>query len=402
MNYKDVQDTITYQHDFKLFRYGMTLLLLFWMAGSLQLSAQNLSSKRWPVKEAQHWLQNHPWIIGCNYIPRTAINPIEMWQQATFDPKTIDQELGWAQNIGFNTVRVFLHYLVWARNPEAYKKRINKFLQIADTHHIKAMFVLWDDVWGKYPDLGPQPKPVPGIHNSGWVQNPGLKQRTEKELYPVFEAYVKDLLSTFSTDDRILMWDLYNEPGNGKNPPSSTMPLLRKTIKWAREVNPSQPITIGIWNGSPAFEDLNKFSLANSDIITFHNYNPLKNVKQEVDSLEKRGRPLICTEYMARPNGSTFQSILPYFEKKDIGAINWGFVSGKTQTIYSWNYPRGSSKKYYNKWKNDVRVVYPWQSHLTAPQPKVWFHDIFRPDGTPYDSSETKLIKRLVHKSKTV
>ncbi len=387
-----------------IFRYkykaSTAILFLLLIVATYPSKAQPVSSQKWPVKKAQQWSQDHAWIIGCNYIPRTAINPIEMWQEASFDPKTIDQELGWAQDIGFNTVRVFLHYLVWARSPGDYKKRINTFLQIADSHHIKTMFVMWDDVWGKNPDLGPQPKPVPGIHNSGWVQNPGLSQRTDKALYPVFKAYIQDIIAAYADDNRVLMWDLYNEPGNGKHPPSSSMALLRRTMKWARQVNPTQPLTIGIWNGSASFTELNRFSLDNSDVITFHNYNPLKNVKEEVDSLEKQGRPIICSEYMARPRGSTFESILPYFEKKNIGAINWGFVSGKTQTIYPWNYPRGSSKKYYNKWENKVRSVYPWQSHLTAPEPNVWFHDVFRADGTPYDSSEIKLIKKLVHKSK--
>ncbi len=355
---------------------------------------------RWSVQKARQWYKKQPWLVGSNYIPRTAINPIAMWQEATFDPKTINQELQWAQNIGFNTVRVFLHYLVWVRSPKALKQRINKFLQITSKHHIKVMFVLWDDVWGKDPDLGPQPKPVPGIHNSGWVQNPGLEQRTDKALYPVFEAYVKDLLRTYGHDQRVLMWDLYNEPGNGKNPPSSSLPLLRNTVKWAREVNPLQPLTIGIWNNSKDSEKLYQFSLANSDIITFHNYNPLPNVKQEVQRLKKYGRPLLCSEYMARPRGSTFQTILPYYKKEDVGAINWGFVNGKTQTIYPWNYPKGSSKAYYNKWKGDVRSVYPWQSHLTAPQPKVWFHDIFHKNGQPYDSTETNLIKKLTSSNK--
>ncbi len=379
---------------------GFRLLLLFcFILVSVSASAQKISDKTWSVKRANEWYKQHDWIVGCNYIPRTAINPIEMWQEATFDPKTIDQELGWAQNIGFNTVRVFLHYLVWVRSPEAYKKRIDQFLQIANKHHIKAMFVLWDDVWGKDPDLGEQPKPVPGIHNSGWMQNPGLSQRTDKALYPVFEAYVKDILSTYSKDDRVLLWDLYNEPGNGKKPPVSTMPLLRRTVEWAREVDPSQPLTIGIWNGSKSFAELNRFSLDNSDVISFHNYDPLNQVKEEVDSLKKRGRPLICSEYMARPRGSTFQAILPYYQKEWVGAINWGFVSGKTQTIYPWDYPKGSPDSYYNAWKDDVRSVYPWQSHLTAQEPKVWFHDIFRADGTPFDPAEITLIKKLTREA---
>lgn len=160
-------------------------------------------------------------------------------------------------------------------------------------------------------------------------------------------------------------------------PPLARCRSLKKTVKWVREVNPSQPLTIGIWNGSQKFRELNKFSLANSDIISFHNYNPLKNVKLQVDSLEKRGRPLICTEYMARPRGSTFESILPYFEKEKVGAINWGFVSVKTQTIYPWNYPKGSSKTYYDKWEDKVRSVYPWESHLKSPEPKRYGSTIF-------------------------
>jgi len=394
-------------HHKKITKYRFLLLLpLFILGLFISLPQKTLAQNsitikgRWSVQKADTWYHNQPWLVGCNYIPRTAINPIEMWQEGTFDPKTINQELGWAQNIGFNTVRVFLHYLVWVRSPETFKKRIDKFLQITKRHHIKVMFVLWDDVWGKDPDLGPQPKPVPGIHNSGWMQNPGLKQRTDKALYPVFEAYVKDLLRTYGHDNRVLMWDLYNEPGNGKNPPISTMPLLKKTVQWAREVNPEQPLTIGIWNDSKAFQQLNKFSIANSDIITYHNYNPLPNVKKEVQKLKKYGRPLLCSEYMARPRGSTFKTILPYYNKEDVGAINWGFVNGKTQTIYPWNYPEGSTKAYYNAWKDDVRSVYPWQSHLTAPQPKVWFHDVFHKNGKPYDSTETDLIKRLTSSNK--
>ncbi|HYX05494.1 MAG TPA: cellulase family glycosylhydrolase [Bacteroidales bacterium] len=384
----------------KLKRHFYTFIILVFTLSFIGLSVSSAQSTktingRWSRNKAQNWYQNHSWILGCNYTPRTAINPIEMWQKATFDPATIDQELGWAQGIGFNTIRVFLHYLVWVRDPVAYKKRIDRFLTIANGHHIKVMFVLWDDCWGKHPDLGPQPKPVPGIHNSGWMQNPGLKQRTEKALFPVFRAYVKDIVSSYSKDSRVLMWDLYNEVGNGKNPPISSYDLLKLTVKTAREVNPSQPLTICVWNNSKPFRTLNRFALNNSDIITFHNYRPLKNVKKQVDSLKNNKRPLVCSEYMARPRGSTFKTILPYFKKEKIGAINWGLVNGKTQTIYPWSYPKGSTNAYYNKWRQRVRAVYPWQSHLTAPQPKVWFHDIFRKNGTPYDSTETNLIKKL-------
>lgn len=349
----------------------------------------------WSKEKARSWYEHHDWISGANFVPSTAINQIEMWQDFTYDPETIDRELGWAEGIGFNTMRVFLHYLVWTRSPEGLKERIDNFLSIAERHHIKIVFVLFDDVWGKDPNLGEQPDPVPGVHNSGWVQCPGEDQRLDKALYPVLEAYTKDIVSAFGDDDRVLMWDLYNEPGNGKNPPSSTLPLLKNVVQTARQVNPSQPITIGLWNWSGPFDELNDYSLSHSDIITFHDYNPIDKTRNRVEELKQYDRPLVCTEYMARTNGSTFKDQFPFFAQEDVGAINWGLVSGKTQTIYSWSSPKGYSDQFYNAWRGEVREVYPWESHLKAPEPEVWFHDVFRRDGTPFDRSETALIKRI-------
>jgi len=357
--------------------------------------AQPLEERVWPQEKAEQWYSEQNWIAGANFNPSTAINQIEMWQDFSFDPETIDRELGWAAGIGFNTMRVYLHYLVWARSPEGLKQRMERFLEIADGHGIRIMFVLFDDVWGKDPNLGEQPAPIPGVHNSGWVQSPGHDQRTDKALYPVLKAYTQDLIGHFDGDDRVLMWDLYNEPGNGKNPPSSTLPLLRNVVGWAREVNPSQPLTIGVWNFSEAYGELNAFSLANSDIVTFHDYAGLDHTRGIVEDLKKRGRPMICTEYMARTRDSRFETHFPYFADENIGAINWGLVSGRSQTIYAWESPRGYSEAFYSEWRGKVREVYPWESHLEAPEPEVWFHDIFRRDGTPYDSSEVRLIKKI-------
>lgn len=359
-------------------------------------TAQEVMGEVWSEEKARQWYDQHDWISGANFNPSTSINQIEMWQDFTFDPETIDRELGYAEDIGFNTMRVYLHYLVWARSPEGLKNRMEQFLEIADSHGIKIMFVLFDDVWGDDPNLGEQPEPIPGVHNSGWVESPGLEQRLDKALYPVLKAYTQDLISHFDGDDRLLMWDLYNEPGNGKNPPSSSLPLLKNVTKWARDVNPSQPLTIGMWIWNDDFNELNKFSAANSDIITFHDYNPLDQTKKVVERLQEMyDRPMICTEYMARTNGSKFQTHFPYFAEQNIGAINWGLVSGKTQTIYSWDSPRGYGEEFYARWRNEVREVYPWEDHLKVSEPEVWFHDIFRRDGSAFDTTEIELIKRI-------
>src|SRR5699024_9885435 len=125
------------------------------------------------------------------------------------------------------------------------------------------------------------------------------------------------------------------------------------------------------WADSADMDPMDQFMFNHSDVISFHCYDPLKVAKKKVKILRRYHRPLVCSEYMARPNGSTFETILPYFQQQHVGAINWGFVSGKTQTIYPWD---------------------SWTKKYDAP-PKVWFHDILHKDGSPYDSEETTLIK---------
>ncbi|MFH5832470.1 cellulase family glycosylhydrolase [Halalkalibaculum sp. DA384] len=382
------------KHNVILFVFGVILIPL--LLSPDVTTAQEVMGEVWSEEKAQKWYDQHDWISGANFNPSTSINQIEMWQEFSFDPETIDRELGWAEDIGFNTMRVYLHYLVWARSPEGLKNRMEQFLEIADSHGIKIMFVLFDDVWGDDPNLGEQPDPVPGIHNSAWVESPGHDQRLDEALYPVLKAYTQDLISHFDGDDRVLMWDLYNEPGNGKNPPSSSLPLLKNVTAWARDVNPSQPITIGMWIWNDDFEELNRFSAANSDIITFHDYNSIDRTREVVGRLQEMyDRPMICTEYMARTNGSKFQTHFPFFAEQNIGAINWGLVSGKTQTIYSWQSPRGYGDEFYERWRGEVREVYRWEDHLQASEPEVWFHDIFRRDGSAFDTSEIELIKRI-------
>ena len=330
-------------------------------------------SPRWPAEKANAWYAKQPWLVGCNYIPRTAINQLEMWQADTFDPKTIDQELGWARHIGFNTLRVYLHDKAWAADPEGFKKRIDGFLNICSSHHIRPMFVFFDDCWSATSNIGKQPDPRPGVHNSGWLQSPGKASVNDLSTWPGLEKYVTDIVTSFGKDDRILMWDLYNEPGN-LGQLNKSLPLLEKVFDWARAAHPSQPVSAGLWNWASTCDELNKFQLAHSDVITFHDYNPPADAKQRIAELKTHGRPVICTEYMARTRGSTFEDILPLFKQEHVGAINWGFVSGKTNTIF------------------------PWETKEGSPEPALWFHDIFRPDGTPLDPGELELIRRLTER----
>lgn len=341
-----------------------------------QVSEQNSADTRWSETKALEWGKKQPWLAGCNYIPSNAINQIEMWSADTWSPELIDKELGWAEDLGFNTLRVFLSSVVWENDSTGFKSRINDFLDICKKHSIRPHLVFFDDCWNAESSYGKQPEPKPGVHNSGWVRDPSMSLRADTTaLYPRLEAYVTDIIGTFANDDRVLFWDMYNEPGNNKEEGSS-LPLLKKAFEWARAAKPSQPLTVGTWCfGDSAFDELNAWSLNNSDIISYHNYSGPERQRVLAQAMRMLNRPVVCTEYMARTSGSTFESIMPILKEYNIGAINWGFVKGKTNTIFTW------------------ADVVP-----SGEEPKVWFHDIYRPDGSAFDNKEIETIRSLTGK----
>ena len=346
---------------------------------------------RWSEAHANEWYAHQPWLVGSNFLASTAINELEMWQADTFDLPTIDRELGWAQSLGMNTMRVFLHNLLWTQDSAGFLHRMDQFLEVCDKHHIRPLFVLFDSVWDPLPHPGKQHPPRPRVHNSGWVQAPGTELLKDESRWNTdLKPYIVGVLTHFRNDKRVLMWDLMNEPDNdseqyknaGEIPDKAAraLKLLRAEWQWAREVNPSQPLTSGVWHGDYASDatlnEMEHLQLENSDVITFHDYGPPTDMKEKIAALQRFKRPIVCTEYMARPLGSTFAAILPILKEDHVGAYNWGFVNGKSQTIYPWD---------------------SWEKTYTA-EPKPWFHDIFRQDGAPYDPAETELIKKLTNR----
>ena len=344
---------------------------------------------RWSASQAQAWYAHQPWILGSNYIPSNAINELQMWQADTFDPNRINLEFTWAHNLGMNTMRVFLHNLLWQQNPEGFEQRIRVFLRIAARHHIKIIFVLFDSCWDPDPNLGPQHPPIPGVHNSGWVQAPGAKVLENPADYGELKAYVKGVVGAFAHNKQILAWDVWNEPDNpgggnyaAKEPKKKfalVEALLPKVFDWARSVRPIQPLTSPLWHGGN-WSDLGKLNaiekiqIADSDILTFHNYGWPEQFYARVKQLEVYDRPIICTEYMARSAGSTIDGILPIGKRMNVGMINWGFVHGKTQTNLPWS---------------------SWQRPYVLTQPLIWFHDLLHRDGKPYREREAELLRAL-------
>ena len=361
------------------------MLLLLLVSGAV-------AQARWTEQRANDWYKQQPWLVGANYAPASAINQLEMWQADTFDPARIDLELGWAASIGMNTMRVFLHDLAYEQDKEGFKKRLDQFLTIAEKHRIKPMIVFFDSVWDPNPMTGKQRAPRPGVHNSGWAQSPGAKALVDEAQWPRLEAYVKDVVTTFARDRRINSWDVWNEPDNKngddyakQDPPNKVEQvnkLLPRVFAWVRAAKPEQPVTSGVWKGdwpNGKLDATEQIQLAESDVITFHTYDPPEEFEKRVKFLQQYRRPILCTEYMARPRGSTFVGILPIGKRYRVGMINWGFVQGKSQTNYPWD---------------------SWQKPYVEYEPWIWFHDVFRTDGTPYLREETELIKRLTMQSK--
>ena len=328
------------------------------------------SLDRWTIDQAADWWEDQPWMSGCNFVPSTAVNQMEMWQAESFDPDTIDRELGWAAELGFNTMRVFLHDLAWRIDRDGFLERVDRTLGICAGHGIRMMPVLFDGVWRNHAHPGPQPGPIPGIHNSQWLQNPTSGVVVEPAAWLRFEQYVSAVIQAFGDDPRVVVWDLYNEPGN-EGLLLNSLPFAEQVFQWARAAAPSQPVTMGVWRYDGRVDELNEMQLANSDVVTFHSYDPLDRTRELVDELAAHGRPMLCTEYMARTAGSRFETHLPLFRERDVGAIHWGFVSGRTNTIF------------------------PWGSRYGAPEPEVWFHDVLRSDGTAYSDEEVEVIRRV-------
>ena len=368
-----------------------------------QKSPSPVADYRWTEERAWQWHSENGWMVGTNFNPSTSINQLEFWQEETYDRETIERELEWSAELGMNMHRVYLHNLLWDQDSIGFLERVDNYLNISESKDIKTLFVLLDDVWHPVPKLGKQPEPIPFVHNSGWVQAPGSEILGDSSRHDELKNYVKGVISHFADDKRVVGWDLYNEPDNvASSDPENlvnninfrglnrgpevkekhiySLSLLKKIFMWAREINPSQPLTVGLWKDSETWNDIDnlseidRFAISNSDVISFHAYGDLEETRKKIEDLEKFNRPLLCTEYLARGEQNTFQIMLPLFKEKEIAAVNWGFVAGKTNTAFPWS---------------------SWQVEFDS-LPKIWHHDIYLPDKTPYDEKEIAFLKNIL------
>jgi hypothetical protein len=352
----------------KYTRLRGVIILCLCLCCATDVFAQN---GRWTAEKANQWYGAAGWFNGVNYIPSDAINYTAMWDKTSFNPKLIDRELTLAEELGFNCVRVVLQHAVYADNPKYFLKTLDKFLAICEKHYIRVMPCFFDDcVFGVNSDpiTGKQPEPLTGWYAWAWSPSPGHTMVIDERYHAQLEKYVKDVMWKFKDDQRIFIWDLYNEPtssGTG----AYSLPLVRKVFAWAREINPVQPLTTGVWNGE---KDLNSLIFENSDIISYHCYDDKNRMKEQIAELKQHRRPLICSEWLNRPAKSTVEDIMPLLKDESVGAILWGLVNGKTQTNLPWGF-RPNKLPYTGEWQCDL----------------------FHSDFTPYRESELRLIKQL-------
>ena len=343
----------------------------------------------WAAEAACEWYDTLPWLVGCNFTPSYATNQLEFWQAETFDLAAIDRELGWAASLGMNSARVYLHDLLWLQDAPGFVDRIDRYLVAASRHGIRTMLVLFDSCWDPEPALGPQRPPVPGVHNSGWVQSPGVPALSDPAQHPRLREYVEGIVGAFAGDERVLAWDIWNEPDNGPEVSlcdpevlaakgALVAPLLKEAFHWARVSRPTQPLTsaiwLGDWSATHHLSEIQRIQVSNSDIISFHNYEEPHHFAKRVRWLKSYGRPVLCTEYMARSVGSTFQGVLPEAKEHRVAAFNWGLVSGRTQTHLAWNAD---------------------DNHNIQRGEAPWFHDVLHPDGRPFCEKEAEFLKGI-------
>lgn len=344
-----------------------SVIVCMLLMGSGKLRAQD-SSLRWSQQKAWTWYNQQPWYCGFNYIPAYAINYTAMWDKTSFDAAAIDKELALAEGAGMNVLRAVLQYAVYADDPAYFLKTLDDFMDICAKHKIKFVPALFDDcVFGITfePKIGKQSEPLKGWYAWDWSPSPGHRMVVDSTEHPKLQGYVTAVMERFKNDPRILFWDLYNEPTNG-GLGAASLPLLKKVIDWTRKVNPAQPVSIDIWNNN---QRLNDIAVSGSDIISFHNYGNKEALLQQLNELKKYNRPVTCTEWMNRPNGSVISSLLPVFYNEKVGCMLWGLVNGKTQTDLPWGHRPGD------------------------PPAPLWQHDLYRPDFSPYHKPEIDSIK---------
>ncbi len=353
------------------------------------------STNVWSMEKAWAWYDAHPWLRGCNFMGSDCANRIDQWQELGFEQRleTADRELKLAAETGFNTIRIIPEFIVWDQDHDGFMERFDRYLSTAWKYGISSMVVFGNDCM---PPKNEFWKPLKlGEQTYDWGYHGGRKHSQhsqfagmgyhlldEPEIAQRHYEWVREIMTAYKNDERIVMWDIYNEVGNSKRE-QATVPHLKKFFEIARQINPIQPLTCCTWRcpADPEKEipEIERMAIENSDIVSYHNYGTYQTNIRIIKRLQQYGRPIVNTEWLGRCLHNTVQEMFPLFYLEKIGCYNWGFVAGKYQTYEPWNST--------------------WQAFDKNPDMDVdftkWFHDLYRPNLRPYDPKEIDIIKRF-------
>lgn len=351
---------------------------------------------KWSADRAWEWYNSRPWIRGCNYMSADCANRIDQWQEYGFEQRlsTTEKEFALMQTLGYNSIRIVPEFIVWVKERLGFLDRFERYIALAARYGISVMVVLGNDCCPPYEEalrrtvLGPQSVDW-GYHGGrkvsqhGRLDGPGYSLLDDPEYAVKYYEFVSELVTKYKDDERIIVWDVFNEPGNGRRE-SMSFPYLQKLLEIIRAIDPIQPLTIGIWSQSTDLDrlkDIEKFGLENSDVISYHNYGSYECNVRELRLLKKLGRPVLNTEWLNRCAGNTIEEIFPLLYLENVGSYHWGFVAGKYQTFEPWEHIWTG----YNK--DPSRYA---DFDFTK-----WFHDLYRPSHRPYNPKEVELIQRF-------
>lgn len=354
--------------------------------------------EKWTKERAWEWYNKQPWIRGFCYYPSCCLNMIEMWQEYNWDKvkATMEKEMAIAKEWGFNAVRILTLFDLYLDQPEAHLNHLEEFIQICDKNQIKVMVCIGNDCLVsksnyKKPSYGEQEYDL-GYHSGKAISphivmnEPGYALADEPEYFDLYLEYVEAIISKYAKDERVLLWDIYNEPGNSRRGMMSYK-VMEESFKIARKYDTIQPCAACCWSYNEKdepYKEIELKALEMSDVILYHGYMNYKKHKRTVKFLKKTyERPLFNTEWLHRIWHNDVEHFFPYFRKNKIAAFNWGFVRGKSQTNEPW------------EWLfNEYHLGHGKDWDFTK-----WQHDLIRSNLEPYDFKEYEIIKRECQKA---
>lgn len=348
--------------------------------------------EQWSAQQAWTWYRAQPWLRGCNFVSSDSRDAFDWLQSDNFEAKksTTDRELALAAQLGFNSIRIILPYELWRQEHDAFLQHLETYVGLAAGHGISVMMVLANDCCYKKEKFQ---APVPGPQKVDWGYHGGVFNSVhvvleenevgynpyldEPDTFSCYLKMVKEIVTRYAKDERVVLWNILNEPGNSRRNMLVAEPM-KELFCATRACDPIQPLTADVW--SPDGQEVEELAARLSDVISFHEYRPYPDFVQRIAQLKRWGRPLICTEWMSRTTHSTVKEIFPLLYLERIGCYNWGFVNGKSQM---------------NETTQAAWEIYARQGEACEMDMVSWMHDLYRPSLRPYDPAETNLITRF-------